>query len=163
MVFGHLVGNHQSTVLLVSLSLSLVVCWWLVLVVVVDLTRGSYYPFYAAAPFVVSESLLLSKKLSTPIARGVAAVVFAGLVLWAMAGFNLDTSYMVMEPYGCRGTSRGESCEASWALGPFGEDLGSMLVCTVAAAALLVACSTKPTFASVIGSSACPIHPVRHH
>jgi hypothetical protein len=77
-----------------------------------------------------------------------------------------------MEPYGCRdsgggnGGSSGKSvataCIPAWDWAPFAEDLGSLVLCTVAALALLVACSTTPSFASTVGAlSSSPLVRVR--
>jgi len=111
-----------------------------------------YYPLYAVAPLVISEKCLLSKRLTATGVRVAASVVFAIGVLWAMGGFNLDTSYMAMESYGCRGASKESNCVSSWSLDPFLEDLLSLVGCTLITATLLVACPTKPSFASAIGS-----------
>eukprot|EP00750_Incisomonas_marina_P014330 INCI17639.2.p1 GENE.INCI17639.2~~INCI17639.2.p1 ORF type:complete len:468 (+),score=46.05 INCI17639.2:179-1582(+) len=112
-----------------------------------------YYPFYALVPLVVTESRLLSRKLDKPVVRACSAVIFSACVLWAMGAFNIDTSYMVMEPWGCRGVSKAaaKTCEAAWDWGPFVEDLGSLVLCTLATVALLVACPTTQSFASAVG------------
>jgi long-subunit acyl-CoA synthetase (AMP-forming) len=109
-----------------------------------------YYPFYAVAPVFFSEALFLKKLLLSKIAKVAALLLFVVMVVWAMSGFNLDTSYMALARYSCR-DKHGDGCESTWSVPAFAEDLFTFLLCTLSVVCLLIACPTKQSWASAIG------------